>query len=77
MAFRPTPNTKTAVTAKQGAPWRTQGNAERMLERLDRIARDVELCLSAVEEFLGIEGAATEEDVSDEGSDSETESKAS
>jgi hypothetical protein len=36
-------------------PWLpTKGNAERMLERLDRIARDVELAIAALEDYLGI-----------------------
>lgn len=49
-----------------------------MLERLDRIARDVELCLTAVEEFLGLEGVDTEPEDSEEEdglSDGEQDSK--
>lgn len=57
------------VNARTGKPWPTRGNAERLIEALERCADLIEEVLEAHD----LEGASTEEDLSDEsdGEDSE------
>ncbi len=61
------------VNARTGKAWQATRDAdmERLLERLDRIARDVELASDAIAERLGVTLADTEEDTDEESDQSE------